>query len=221
MRSVAARFAPHQKLAEHLLAVGMDAAVDGAHDIGHLLRVWGTVERIMAEEGGDRAILTAATLLHDCVHVSKASPERSSASRLAAERAAVLLQDLKWVERDIEAVRHAIEAHSFSAGVTPLTLEAQILQDADRLDAIGYIGIARCFHVSGQMNRAICDPFDPGAEHRSLDDQAFAVDHFQTKLLTLSGSFQTATGQRLARARHDKLQGFLEGLLEEVLPTGS
>ncbi len=218
MRSVASRFAPHQELAEHLLQATLGEPMDAAHDVGHLLRVWGNAERLMAEEGGDRPVLTAATLLHDCVHVPKDSPLRSSASRMAAEKAAHVLDSLNWTAGDVEKVRHAIEAHSFSAGIVPTTLEAKILQDADRLDAIGHIGIARCFHVSGQMNRPICDPFDPGADRRALDDRAFAMDHFQTKLLTLSGSFQTATGRRLARVRHDKVQDFLNGLLEEILP---
>lgn len=218
MTSFSHRFGADQELAAHLLDVSDSASMDGAHDIGHLLRVWGNVERIMAEEGGDGTILMAATLLHDCVDVSKASPQRSSASRLAARKASCLLREVNWAAEDIERVAHAIQSHSFSAGIAPLTLEAKILQDADRLDAIGHIGIARCFHVSGQMNRPIYDTLDPGAESRAFDDRAFAIDHFQTKLLTLNESFQTETGRRLAQARHDTVQGFLKGLLEEVLP---
>ena len=126
------------------------------------------------------------------------------------------MANLGWGSGDIDAVHHAIHAHSFSAAIAPRTLEARILQDADRLDAIGHIGIARCFAVSGGMGRALYDPVDPVAGNRPLDDSQYALDHFYAKLLKLKDDFQTATGQELARARHKKLEIFVEGLLDEV-----
>lgn len=212
----AAAFAPHDDLAADLLPHVVGTTTDGSHDLSHLLRVWRNVQRLSAHEGGDLAILTAATLLHDCVDVAKDSPQRARASRMAAQRASGILTELGWTDHNIKVVAHAIEAHSFSANVTPQTLEARILQDADRLDAIGHIGIARCFYVSGRLNRAIYDPDDPDAAERALDDAAFALDHFQTKLLRLSGSFQTETGNQLGAARHQVVQAFVDGLLAEV-----
>src|SRR5690606_8932965 len=109
----------------------------GAHDLAHILRVFRNAMRIQAVEGGDARVLTAAVLLHDCVAVEKSSPLRARASTLAAEKASGVLAALGWDESEIGAVGHAIAAHSFSAGIAPETLEAKILQDADRLDAIG------------------------------------------------------------------------------------
>lgn len=212
------RFSPHSSLASDILTKMPELTDDGSHDFSHIERVWQNVQRITQTEGGDLRILTAATLLHDCVDVPKSSPLRSSASKLAADHASRSLADLGWTKDDIDRTAHAIETHSFSANITPTTLEARILQDADRLDAIGHIGIARCFYVSGRLGRALYDPSDPEAKHRDLDDSTFALDHFHTKLLRLSEGFETQTGQRLASERHKSLQGFVGGLLAEISP---
>lgn len=209
-------FEPFQDLASLLLPHTRACRDDAAHDLSHLLRVWQNVCAIRNREGGDPQILVAATLLHDCVEVEKNSPFRSSASRLAAARAREVLTEKGWGEERVAAVAHVIEAHSFSAGITPQSLEAKILQDADRLDALGMIGVARLFHVSGRLGSRLYDPFDPQARQRPLDDQQFAIDHFQTKLLHLAKGFQTATGAQLASIRHARVQRFLEALLEEI-----
>lgn len=209
-------FAPFEDLAAPLLVEISAAPDDTAHDLSHILRVWQSVRQLVAAEGGDLETLVAATILHDCVHVPKDDPRRAQASRLAADRAAEVLEGLSWSPTAIEAVHHAIHAHSFSAAVKPMTLEAKILQDADRLDALGHIGIARCFAVSGALGRPLYDPQDPAADRRSLDDGAYALDHFFNKLLRLKEGFQTATGARLAQQRHDVMQRFVDGLLQEA-----
>lgn len=209
-------FAPFQDLAATLLAHWSDANGDGSHDTSHLQRVWKNAAAIHAEEGGDAEVLFAATLLHDCVPVEKNSPLRAQASRLSAERARRVLKSLDWPDAKIDAVAHAVEAHSFSAGVAPTTLEARTLQDADRLDAIGMLGVARCFYVAGRMGSALYDPVDPHASERALDDTRFAIDHFHTKLLKLASGFQTATGARLAKIRHDRLRRFLDEFADEI-----
>jgi uncharacterized protein len=211
-------FAPYAELAGQLLAGCAPSTDDGAHDLSHLQRVWANVRRLQREEGGDLQLLLAAVLLHDCVAVEKDSPLRSSASRLSAARAHEVLADLGWPSERIAAVRHAIEAHSFSAAITPTSLEARILQDADRLDAIGLIGVARCFHVSGRLGSALYDAEDIDARQRPLDDQRFALDHFHTKLLGLAAGFQTATGARLAGQRHARMVAFLDAFREETQP---
>lgn len=211
-------FAPYAELAGQLLACCAPPSDDGAHDLSHLQRVWASVRRLQREEGGDLQVLLAAALLHDCVAVEKDSPLRSSASRLSAARAGEVLADLGWPTERIAAVRHAIEAHSFSAAITPTSLEARILQDADRLDAIGLIGVARCFQVSGRLGRALYDAEDIDARQRPQDDQRFALDHFHTKLLGLASGFQTTAGARLAQQRHARMVAFLDAFREEVQP---
>ncbi|OYQ22940.1 phosphohydrolase [Pseudomonas mandelii] len=209
-------FAPLQTLAAELLPHALEPSEDGAHDLSHLQRVWHNVRTLHAEEGGDLDVLLAAVLLHDCVAVEKNSPLRSQASRLAAEKASVVLANMNWPSTKIKAVAHAIEAHSFSANITPTSLEAKIMQDADRLDSLGMLGVARTFYIAGRMGSALYDPQDPEARARDYDDKRFCLDHFQTKLLHLADGFQTMTGQRLARVRHERLKGFMDLFKEEI-----
>ncbi|MDD0970111.1 MULTISPECIES: HD domain-containing protein [Pseudomonas] len=209
-------FSPLVELATELLPHALEPSEDGAHDLSHLQRVWHNARTLQAEEGGDLEVLLAAVLLHDCVAVEKNSPLRSQASRLAAEKASKVLANLNWPEARIDAVTHAIEAHSFSANITPLTLEARLMQDADRLDSLGMLGVARTFYIAGRMGSALYDPRDPEARERDYDDKRFCLDHFQTKLLHLADGFQTAAGQRLAQIRHQRLKGFMEQFKEEI-----
>lgn len=212
----AAAFAPLQTLADTLLPHALEPAEDGAHDLSHLQRVWHNVRTLHAQEGGDLEVLLASVLLHDSVAVEKNSPLRSQASQLAAEKASTVLASLDWPDAKIAAVIHAIEAHSFSANITPTTLEAKIMQDADRLDSLGILGVARTFYIAGRMGSALYDPQDPQAKARDYDDKRFCLDHFQTKLLHLADGFQTTTGQHLAQIRHQRLKGFMELFEEEI-----
>lgn len=209
-------FSPLAELAAELLPHALEPSEDGAHDLSHLQRVWHNARTLQTEEGGDLEVLLAAVLLHDCVAVEKNSPLRSQASRLAAEKASKVLASLNWPEEKVSAVTHAIEAHSFSANITPTTLEARLMQDADRLDSLGMLGVARTFYTAGRMGSALYDPRDPEARARDYDDKRFCLDHFQTKLLHLADGFQTAAGQRLAQLRHQRLKGFMEQFKEEI-----
>ena len=209
------QFAPYDDLAAAFLPL-LPQSGDGSHDLAHIGRVWIAAGRIMDVEGGDREILAAAVLLHDCVAVEKSSPLRARASRLAAVRAGEILQAHGWPASRIGEVAHAIEAHSFSADLAPQTLEARILQDADRLDAIGAIGVARCFYTAGRMGSQLYHPTDPRAAARALDDRHFATDHFRAKLLKLQHGFQTDAGAAMARQRTDVLAAFLAALEAEI-----
>ena len=192
------------------------AAPDAAHDLAHILRVLATARAIAAEEGShDPIVLTAATLLHDLVALPKDHLDRTQSSRLAAAAASDLLRTLGFPDGRIGAVAHAIEAHSFSAGIEPLTPEARALQDADRLDALGAIGLARCFAVSGALGRSLVDPEDPLAEHRPLDDGRWALDHFQVKLLRLPGVMRTAAGRRIGAERAAFVEAFMRRMAAE------
>ena len=215
MIELAPAFKPHESLARQLIPFACETD-DGSHDLAHILRVFRNSMRIHALEGGDGDVLAAAVLLHDCVAVEKNSPLRAQASRLAAEKASTVLGNMGWSGARIDAVAHAILTHSFSANITPETLEAKILQDADRLDAIGAIGVARCFYIGGRMSSGLYDPADPASENRPLDDKRFAIDHFPVKLFKLADGFQTAAGRKMAAERHERLVEFRRQFLEEV-----
>lgn len=208
-------FSPFQALAQELLPLTLEGD-DGSHDVAHLHRVWKNIRQISQDEGEDLQILCAAVLLHDCVAVEKNSPQRHLASRMAADKASTVLTALGWSIAAIEKTTHAIEAHSFSAAIIPQTLEAKILQDADRLDAIGMIGVARCFYIGGRMRSALYDAADPLAQQRQYDDKRFTLDHFETKLFKLQEGFQTTTGRKMAALRTDRMRRFLSELLEEI-----
>jgi uncharacterized protein len=208
-------FHPFDQLAAKLLD-NLTEDEDGAHDLSHIVRVWRNAQLIHREEGGDLEVLVAAVLLHDCVQVAKDSPLRGQASRLAANESRARLAALGWEPSRIQTVASAIESHSFSAGIAPTSIEGCILQDADRLDAIGFGGIARCFYTAGRLGSRLYDLADPEGNGRALDDRRNALDHFPRKLLTLEGSFKTRTGQELARERHRRVLEFYRGMLAEV-----
>ncbi len=188
---------------------------DGAHDLGHLRRVWANCQSI-AQGDADMQVLEAAAFFHDLVNLPKSSPDRARASTLSAEAACAYLATTGFPEQKLAAVAHAIATHSFSAGIAPLTLEARILQDADRLEALGAIGIARMFHVAGSMGALLFDAEDPMAEARALDDRHFSLDHLETKLFTLPGLMQTQMGRRLAEERVAWMRAFRDRLLAEI-----
>jgi uncharacterized protein len=213
----ATSFAPHTELAERLLADLGPAGTDGSHDLSHILRVWRNAAAIArTEPAADTELLVAAVILHDCVAVEKDSPQRAMASRLAAGRARTIVAALGWDPARVAALAHAIEAHSFSAAIEPETIEACIVQDADRLDAIGAIGIARCFYVGGRMGSALYDQADPAAQQRPLDDRHFALDHFGAKLFKVAAGFRTQAGQAMAAERTQLMQAFVDRFLAEV-----
>ncbi|HCT5581082.1 TPA: phosphohydrolase [Enterobacter kobei] len=194
------------------------ASEDSAHDISHFRRVWMTARKIMIHHQADPLVVLTACYFHDIVSLPKNHPERSQSSRLAARKTRdILHRDFPDFPPDrFAAVEHAIEAHSFSAGIAPQSIEAKIVQDADRLEALGAIGLARVFAVSGALGVALFDAEDPFADARPLDDRAFALDHFQTKLLRLPDTMQTDVGRELAQHNADFLVHFMAKLSAEL-----
>jgi len=209
-------FFPYQSLATDLLEYLPEDRGDGSHDLSHVHRVWINARVIQKIEGGDLEILLAATILHDCVAVEKNSPLRAKASTLSSEKASTILAGLGWSESKVFAVAHAVKSHSFSAGLKPTTIEAKILQDSDRLDAIGMVGVARCFYIAGRMGSALYDFTNPMALDREYQDKRFTIEHFHTKLLKLASGFQTQEGARIAAKRHQSLEHFLKEFMEEI-----
>lgn len=193
--------------------------VDVAHDIEHIRRVVANAKALARVEGARLDVVVPAAWLHDCVVVPKDSPERPRASALAAVEAARLLG--RWgVRADrVADVAHAIEAHSFSAGIAPRTIEAGVLQDADRLDALGAVGIARCLMLGAELGRPFYVAVDPFCDRREPDDLASSLDHFYTKLLGLAATFVTTAGRAEAERRTVTLHRFLDDLRHELFWT--
>ena len=195
---------------------GGSAAPDPAHDLAHIRRVVASARLLAAGEGADPAVVLPAAWLHDCVRLPKDSPDRSTASQLAARRAGEFLREAGYSPDLIPAIEHAIAAHSFSAGIAPQTLEARVVQDADRLDALGAIGIARTLMLGGVMNMPLYDPDEPLPISRTADDGKNVIDHFYVKLLTLTDRMHTAAARREGRRRTRLMEQFLTELEREI-----
>ncbi|MFM2481510.1 HD domain-containing protein [Celerinatantimonas sp. YJH-8] len=191
-------------------------AGDPAHDILHLQRVVATAKQLASQANACLDVIIPAAWLHDCVVMRKSESLRSQASRLSAQRARAQLILWKYPNQYIDGICHAIEAHSFAAGIVPTTLEAQIIQDADRLDALGAIGIARCFSIGGALHHPIYMENDPFCKHRPCDDKQATLDHFYQKLLCLPSLMCSDVGRQEAMRRVQFMQLFLDELQVEL-----
>jgi uncharacterized protein len=200
-----------------VLAIAMAASTgDGAHDASHLHRVWANARALIAAGDPDPAsqpdvlVVLAACYLHDLVNLPKTDPRRAQASRRSAIEARTALAAAGFPAALLDGVAHAIEAHSFSAAVPAETLEARIVQDADRLDALGAVGLARLFYTAGRMGSGLADGVDPLAQRRPLDDRSNPLDHIPAKLAALPDMMQTPAGRALGRERLAGLLAFRE-----------
>ena len=191
---------------------------DASHDIHHFRRVYKLSCEIADGEGGqaDLLVLLAAAYFHDVVNPPKNSDLRSKASQLSADMACDILSGMEFPEDKLDNVMHTIAAHSFSAGIPAGTIEAKILQDADRMEALGALGVARNMYTSGRMGTKLFHADDPLGNARDLNDREYALDHFELKLLKLPGMMQTETGRQIANQRAEFLLLFREQLLKEV-----
>ncbi len=191
-------------------------SADTAHDVSHALRVFQNAKHIALQEHADLAVVLPAALLHDVVVYPKNHAKSSDSAIESAAKAQEVLRQLKYPEEYIPLIQEAIATHSFGSQQQPATQEAKIVQDADRLDALGAIGIARCFVVSGSLNRPIYRSEDPFCQARELDDKAYAIDHFYNKLLKLKELMHTNTAREMAEERTQFLRTFLEQLKNEL-----
>lgn len=189
---------------------------DSAHDMAHIQRVVQMAKRLAGVEGADLAVVIPAAWLHDCVTLPKNAPNRHEASQLAAAEAVRFLRSIGYPEQHLDNIAHAIVAHSFSAGIAPITLEAQVVQDADRLDAIGAIGVARCLLVGGALQRPLYHPPDPFCEQREPDDFTYTIDHFYRKLFPIGQTLHTQAARDEAARRNAFMQVFLDQLRSEI-----
>lgn len=199
---------------------GMYEEADPAHDFSHILRVFKNAKMICQVEGADMTVLLLAALLHDAGKGSKlpANPLDSEQDREARQRE-ILARFLKGIdlpEDKKSRVLYAVKVHRFSRGIEPDTLEAKILQDADRLDAMGAIGIARVFMTGGTLKRSFYHPDDPFCRSREPDDGRWNLDHFYRKLLKLESGMHTLTAKKIASKRAEVLRRYLQDLEEEI-----
>ena len=203
---------------EEILAayVEQQMTADAAHDRQHIERVVHTARQLAEVEGADLAVVIPAAWLHDCVTLPKNAPNRHEASQLTAAEAVRFLRSIDYPEQYLESIAHAIAAHSFSAGIAPTTLEAKVVQDADRLDALGAIGVARCMMVGGVLERPLYHPTDPFCQTREPDDLTYTIDHFYRKLFKIGQTLHTAAARAEAQRRSTFMQAFLDQLAHEI-----
>ena len=189
---------------------------DAAHDLGHILRAARLAHRLAQAEGADVEVCVAAALLHDLVYRPKNHPESPQTAQMAADLVPRWCRETVGLEARAEAIAAAVASHSWSGGGTPASLEAAVVQDADRLEALGAIGVARVFATGASFGARLWHPEDPWAERRSLDDKAWSLDHFERKLLKLEADMKTRSGRDLAESRQGTMLAYLEALRSEL-----
>lgn len=189
---------------------------DPAHDFLHFKRVVNMAKHLCAEENAKIEVVLPAAWLHDFVIIPKNDPRRKMASQLSADAALQFLEQIHYPKIYFEEISHAIAAHSFSANLETKTIEAKIVQDADRLDGLGAIGIARCFATAGLLKRAFYSEEDPFCTHRAADDGQFTIDHFFVKLFKIAETLKTKSGRLEGVKRVDVMKNYLENLSIEI-----
>jgi uncharacterized protein len=187
-----------------------------AHDFLHVRRVVDTARRIAEAEGADHAVVVPAALLHELFNHPKGHPESHLSGEVCAEHARVVLVAEGCAQDLVEPICEAIRVHPFSRGILPGTIEGRVLQDADRLDAIGAIGIARCFATCAEMGRPLYASDDPFCRTRLPDDKSWGLDHFYKKLLLIPEQLHTKTARAMADSRVETMRAFLASLQNEL-----
>lgn len=193
-----------------------ETGVDPSHDFAHIERVLSSCRKLGATVEANFETLLPAALLHDIVNVPKNHPDRKVASQRAAEHARVLLKDFGYNDDECAVIGQVILEHSFSRGLAPSSLESAVLQDADRLDAIGAIGVLRVATCGTKMGSAYYNLAEPIAKKRTLDDRSFMLDHFEVKLFKLADGMNTEAGKIEGRRRADFMRVFVNQLLSEL-----
>ena len=189
---------------------------DSAHDFDHIMRVFKNAQKICKKENARENLVLSAILLHDIVSYPKSDQRSKSSSIKSAGKSKKILKKFNFTKEEIQIISDAIRDHSFSRNKIPMTLEGKILQDADRLDAIGAIGIARVFAVSGSEKRPFYNVKDPFCKNRTPNDKIWTLDHFYRKLLKLEFLMNTKSGKIEAKKRTKVITDFLNELKKEI-----
>ena len=189
---------------------------DSAHDFEHVMRVYKNAQKICILENANEKLVLSAALLHDIVSYPKSDKRSKLSSIQSAKKSEQILKKYNFSKEEIGIISDAMCDHSFSQNTTPRTLEGKILQDADRLDALGAIGIARVFATGGSLKRPFYNIDDPFCKTRTPDDKTWTVDHFFQKLLKLESLMNTKSGKIEAKKRTSTLKEFLKQLKQEI-----
>ena len=189
---------------------------DPAHDFEHTIRVYKNAQKICKKEKVNEKLVLSAALLHDIVSYPKSDKRSKTSSIKSATKSKQILEKLDFSKEEITIISDAIRDHSFSQNKIPKTLEGKILQDADRLDALGAIGIARVFATGGLLQRPFYNINDPFCKKRIPDDKTWTVDHFFQKLLKLESLMNTKSGKTEAKKRTKIIKEFLNQLRMEI-----
>lgn len=189
---------------------------DVTHDFEHILRVYKNAQKICKKEKVNEKLVLSAVLLHDLVLYSKSDKRSKLSSIQSAKKSKQILKKYGFSKEEIIVISDAIRDHSFSQHKIPNSLEGKILQDADRLDALGAIGIARVFATGGLLGRPFYNPNDPFCTQRNPDDSTWTVDHFFEKLLKLESLMNTKSAKVEAKKRTKILKEFLTQLKGEI-----
>ncbi len=194
------------------------AEAEGGHDWWHIYRVWKLALRIADEEHVDPYVVNLGSLLHDIADAKFHKGDETVGPRLAEE----FLHSLSVNQEVIDHVIHIIKYISFknrNEKVPFVSKELQVIQDADRLDAIGAIGIARAFNFGGFKGRALYDPSIAPNLNQTKEEykaaKAPTLNHFYEKLLLLKEMMNTATGKKMAEGRHHFMERYLEQFYAE------
>lgn len=188
----------------------------GSHDWDHTLRVHRLCRRIGAAEGADLLVTEAAAYLHD---IGRGQQDRSQGTLCHAESGAAIAREMlsafPLADERKENIMHCIAAHRFRRGDTPRTIEACVLFDADKLDAIGAVGVARAFLFAGELGARLHSPEInvTQAPAYSIDDTGYR--EYVVKLSLIRNRMLTATGRRMADERHQFMAGFFDRFIEE------
>ena len=189
---------------------------DPAHDFDHIMRVYKNAQQIIKKEKVNETLVLSAVLLHDIASFPKSDKRSKNSSIESAKKAKTILKKYDFTSDEITIVCDAISEHSFSQKKIPKTIEGKILQDADRLDALGAIGIARVFATGGSLRRSFYNLDDPFCKKRIPDDKTWTLDHFFEKLLKLEFLMNTKSGKIEAEKRTEILKDFLKQLKYEI-----
>ena len=189
---------------------------DSAHDFEHIMRVYKNAQKLCKKEKVTEKLVLCAVLLHDIVSYPKSDKRSKNSSIDSAKKAKIILKRYNFTENEIIIISDAIRDHSFSQKKTPKTIEGKILQDADRLDALGAIGIARVFATGGSLKRPFYNIDDPFCKKRNVDDKTWTLDHFFQKLLKLEFLMNTKSGKIEAKKRTRILKEYLKQLKNEI-----
>lgn len=195
---------------------GLTGKNDAAHDFEHIMRVYKNAKKICTSEKVAPKLVLCAALLHDIVSFPKSDKRSKTSSKKSSILAAKILKKHNFSKNEIQTICNAILDHSFSKHKMPQTIEGKILQDADRLDAIGAIGIARAFAVGGHTNRTFYNKLDPFCRKRIPDDQRWTLDHFFRKLLLLEKLMNTKSARTEAKKRTRVIRKYLDDLKREI-----